>query len=119
MTKLRTLFRDCAVKASSLDDFLNRYYKPERYRGRGEAYAATLRASHQADLERDGCDVISRHDSVTGQTVAYFPKPVRRRQASTARQGERASASRVLPRRNEMKSACSLKRLRARRRENP
>lgn len=66
------IFRDYEVKAESIADFLNRYYRPERYTGRGEEYAATLLQSHQEDFKRDGYDIISHHDSVTGRTVAYF-----------------------------------------------
>jgi hypothetical protein len=66
------LFADCAVEAASVADFLDRYYKPERYRGRGPEYAATLLASHEADFARGGFDLISHHDSVTGLTVAFF-----------------------------------------------
>ena len=68
----RRLFADNAVPAKSIEDFLNRYYKPERFRGRGEEYAACLIASHQRDFDREGYDIISHHDSVTGQVVAYF-----------------------------------------------
>jgi hypothetical protein len=68
----REAWRPYQVQAASVDDFLARYYKPERYGGRGEEYATILRESHQADFERDGFDIISRHDSVTGQMVAYL-----------------------------------------------
>lgn len=66
------LFADCAVTAESVANFLDHYYKPDRYRGRGPEYAATLLASHEADFARDGFDLISHHDSVTGKTVAFF-----------------------------------------------
>lgn len=63
---------DDRVEAASVADFLDRYYRPDRYRGRGEEYAAGLLASHQQDFAKHGYDLISRHDSVTGQAVAYF-----------------------------------------------
>mgnify|MGYP001593244694 CR=1 FL=1 len=66
------LFRDCQVSADNVADFLLRFYKSERYHGRGEDYAAALLASHEADFANDGFDVISRHDSVTGKTVAFY-----------------------------------------------
>ncbi|NIV30484.1 MAG: hypothetical protein GWN58_13600, partial [Anaerolineae bacterium] len=31
-----------------------------------------LIASHQRDFDREGYDIISHHDSATGQVVAYF-----------------------------------------------
>ena len=66
------MFKDCKVKAESVADFLDRFYRPDRYRGRGEEYAAVLLASHIRDFEANGYDIISRHDSVTGQVVAFF-----------------------------------------------
>jgi len=66
------MFEECRVSATSIKDFLARYYKPDRYTGRGEEYARILEASHQADFDRDGYDIISHYDSVTGQVVAYF-----------------------------------------------
>ena len=67
-------FRKNRVKAKSVADFLDRYYKPDRYRGRGAEYAATLLKSYQEDVEQDGWTIISHHDSATGQVVAYFPE---------------------------------------------
>jgi hypothetical protein len=66
------MFRKYKVEASSVADFLSRYYKPERYTGRGPEYAAVLLADHQADFENTGFDIISNHDSVTGNCVAYY-----------------------------------------------
>ena len=69
------LFKNARVEAESVKDFLEKYYKPDRYHGRGEDYAASLLASHEVHFERYGYDVISRHDSVTGKVVAYFTAP--------------------------------------------
>lgn len=66
------MFENNRVEAESVRDFLKRYYKLGRYHGRGEECAAGLLASHEADFEQYGHDIISRHDSVTGQVVAYF-----------------------------------------------
>jgi len=70
--EFREMWREYEVQAYSLPDFMKRYYKPNRYHERGEEYAATLLAGHQEDFDRDGYDVISHWDSVTGQTVAFF-----------------------------------------------
>ena len=72
-TDFGEVFRKYAVKACSVSDFLDRYYKPDRYRGRGADYAAGLLRSYQDDAARDGWIMISCHDSVTGKIVAYFP----------------------------------------------
>lgn len=69
------MFEQNAVTASSVVDFLTRYYHADRYVERGPEYAACLLASHEADFARDGYDIISRHDSVTGRVVAYFGAP--------------------------------------------
>lgn len=66
-------FRQYAVTdVTTIEDFLTRYYKPERYTGRGEGYAASLLACYQQEFEAHGWEFISRHDSVTGRPVALF-----------------------------------------------
>lgn len=72
MSDLYKKMRDYQVEAKSVVDFLDRYYKPERYTGRGEEYAAALLASYEEEVRRDGYTLISRHDSVTGKVVSYF-----------------------------------------------
>ncbi len=66
------LFVNDQVPAASVADFLNRYYKPERYHGRGAEYAAILLAAYEEDFAREGYVIISHHDNVTGKIVAYF-----------------------------------------------
>ncbi len=66
------MFEADKVPATSVADFLDRYYKPDRYHGRGADYAATLLASYEADFARDGYVIISHHDNVTGKIVAFF-----------------------------------------------
>ena len=68
-------FANCRVDAASVEDFLDRFYLPARYRGRGADYAASVLASHQRDFLQRGYDIISRHESVTGEVVAYFAAP--------------------------------------------
>jgi hypothetical protein len=83
------------VEAASVEDFLDRYYKPERFRGRGEDYAASLLASYTADLERDGYVIVSHHDSITGRVVAFFgPKGRAPQQPETAEPTESETLSR-------------------------
>lgn len=62
------------VDATSLEDFMSRYYKPDRYTGRGEEYAVGLLASYREELNRDGIAWICYHDSVTGEHVSYVPQ---------------------------------------------
>jgi hypothetical protein len=53
---------------SSVKEFLERYYKPDRYQ---ECPDVILESKTQ-DIKRDGYCIISRHDSMTGEVVAYF-----------------------------------------------
>jgi hypothetical protein len=67
------LFRKYAVDdVTTVTEFLDKYYKRSRYTDWGEEYAAVLLAHHQADFDRDGFDIISHHDSKTGETVAFY-----------------------------------------------
>ncbi|MDX9863227.1 MAG: hypothetical protein RBT34_00325 [Anaerolineaceae bacterium] len=72
--KMKKSYRDHAVPADSVADFLARYYKTDRYHGRGKEYAAILLASYEKDFAKDGFCFISRHDSKTGQVVSFFGK---------------------------------------------
>lgn len=71
-TDSKTAFLTYRVEAESVADFLAHYYKPERYTGRGEDYAACLLASHEQDFTNEGYDFISHHDSITGRTVSFY-----------------------------------------------
>lgn len=66
------MFERYRVEASSIEDFLEKYYKRERYQARGAEYAAVVLAWHKKRFEEYGYDIISRHESVTGQVVSYF-----------------------------------------------
>ncbi len=77
MTNPKELFRKYQVCADSLDDFLDRLYKHDRYKGRdgkvwGEDYSQCIKDSCEAGLERYGYCLISRHDSRTGDVVAFY-----------------------------------------------
>ena len=76
-------FRQYQVQAASVEDFLARYYKPGRYTGRGEEYAAGLLSSYQEEFDEKGWTFISHHDSVTGRVVSYYGPP-----APVVEQGE-------------------------------
>ena len=68
------MFEDREVKCASVRDFLYRYYKPQRYIGRGQAYADYLLVAYKNQFNKYGHVFISHHDSVTGRVVAYFGK---------------------------------------------
>lgn len=72
----RIMFADCRVPADSVEDFINRYYRGDRLQGYERdcpGYVAAVMSSHQRDYERSGYCIISRHESATGQTVAWPP----------------------------------------------
>lgn len=66
------LFGNISVGAESVADFLAKYYKQERYTGRGESYAKCLLESYEREFKMLGYTHISKHDSATGSNVAYF-----------------------------------------------
>lgn len=59
---------------TTLEDFMNKYYKGSRYTGRGEEYANTLLQSYKQDLEKRDFVFISHHDSNTGKIVSFYNK---------------------------------------------
>lgn len=68
----RVPFIEHRVPAESITDFLDRYYKPDRYKGRGKEYAASLLRSYEEKYQRRGMCFISHHDTVLGVVAAYF-----------------------------------------------
>lgn len=72
MSNISDLLRKYEVTASGVSDFLARYYKPDRYTGRGDDYASMLLASYESDFRDRGVIMISHHDSVTGVIVSYY-----------------------------------------------
>lgn len=68
----KDIFAEYAVEASSLEDFLNRYYRHDRYKGRGEEYAAAVLKSNSEYLEKYGIAWIDSKSSATGATVSYI-----------------------------------------------
>jgi hypothetical protein len=59
------------VKAKSVKDYLDRYYKKSRYTGRGEEYAKSLFESYQADYDKHGYVCTSHHDNLMGEFIAW------------------------------------------------
>ena len=77
MGNTKELFRKHRVEADSLDDFLDSFYKHDRYKGRdgkiwGDDYSQCIKASCESDLGQHGYCLISRHDSRTGEVVAFY-----------------------------------------------
>lgn len=65
-------FEQYAVKASSVSNFLDTYYKKSRYTKRGEEYATSLLEYYEDNFKQDGFTFISKHDSSTGEVVSWF-----------------------------------------------
>lgn len=73
MYDTKEAFKKYAVHdVTNISEFLARYYKRDRYTGRGDEYAAILLASHQRDFDAEGWDMISHHDSNTGEVVSFY-----------------------------------------------
>lgn len=76
MTILDLFEQYVVTDCSSLSEFLDRYRRAERYKGRdgkdwGEDYSLRSYNSHQNDLLMHDITWISPYESVTGKTVAY------------------------------------------------
>ena len=61
-----------ATDVCNIEEFLNKYYRRDRYTGRGLDYASAVLQSHQESLNHFGHTLISRHDSVLGQAVWFY-----------------------------------------------
>lgn len=59
----------------TIKDLLEKYYKQERYTGRGQEYADVVLNSHTKDLAEQGYTIISRHECVLGEAVFFGKKP--------------------------------------------
>lgn len=67
------IFKDCKVDdVKTVSEFLDKYYKHDRYKGRGEEYAAVVLNSHEEDLKKYDMDWMSKHESRTGEVVAFY-----------------------------------------------
>jgi len=60
------------VEADSVEAYLDRHYKPDRFRGRGEEYAAALIASYEREYAERGYCYTSHHDAVCGQSIVWY-----------------------------------------------
>ncbi|MEB2351839.1 MAG: DNA N-6-adenine-methyltransferase [Burkholderiaceae bacterium] len=69
-------YQQYEMPAADVADFLARYYKTDRYTGRGADYAAALLKSYEERFEADGFVIISHHDSRLGEIVSYYGKPI-------------------------------------------
>lgn len=68
----QSIDRLIAIGCTDIADFLDTYYRHDRYKGRGEEYAAAVLSSAQKSVEQHGHTLISRHDSTLGQAVWYY-----------------------------------------------
>ena len=73
MVKLYDLFMsDKVTDVKTVEEFLDRYYKPDRYKGRGEEYAKTVLKHQEVNFRKDGVAWISQFGSVTGHIVSFY-----------------------------------------------
>lgn len=67
------IFKSCAVTdVKTVAEFLDKYYRKDRYTGRGEEYAKEVLRNHEAGFKELGVDWISKHESLTGAVVAFY-----------------------------------------------
>ena len=72
ISQYRGTLENIAVEADSIEDYLNRYYRPDRYRMRGDEYAAGLLRSYQKTFKKFGYVITSKHDNITGHIIAWL-----------------------------------------------
>jgi len=65
-------FKKYEVQANSIEDFLLKYGKPNRFQERGKEYMNVCIQSHKEDLLKYGFDFIDHHNSKTGEVVSYY-----------------------------------------------
>ena len=65
-------FKKYEVMADNVEDFLEKYTKYNRHRGRGLDYVKCRINSHKEELEKYGYTFITHHDSKTGEVVSYY-----------------------------------------------
>jgi len=68
-------YRQYEVEATNVEDFLKRYYKPERIASMLNGYPdyfETMQESYTQELLANGFCFITHHGSITGHTVAYY-----------------------------------------------
>lgn len=63
------------VRAKSVEEYLDKYYKQNRYKGRGEEYAKVLLNSYKSEYKERGYVCTSHHDNVTGKLIAWPKYP--------------------------------------------
>ncbi len=76
MSYYQRLFADNLVAASSLDDFMHRYRRADRFALRSEAERESIRRCHESEIRADGIAWVAGYDSNTGQLVAWIPPSV-------------------------------------------
>ena len=70
----RIPFADCRVDAPNVRAFITQHYRTDRLQGIERdipGYTETVIASHERDYAAHGYCLISRHESNTGQPVAW------------------------------------------------
>ena len=68
-------FKENAVNdVTSVEEFLKRYYKKDRYEGRGPEYAQLILANCKKEFEEQGVTYMSRFESITGEVVSFYKR---------------------------------------------
>lgn len=65
-------FKKYRVEADSIEDFLKKYTKHNKYEEPIKGYVECRIKSFYEEFKKHGFCFITHHDSVTGEIVAYF-----------------------------------------------
>jgi hypothetical protein len=73
MSNLYEIYKEYQAKdVKTIEEFLKKYGKYDRYEGRGKEYMDCCIKSHKEDLNKYGYTIISRHDGVTGKAISFY-----------------------------------------------
>ncbi|GHV89906.1 hypothetical protein AGMMS50268_04090 [Spirochaetia bacterium] len=70
---IKDLMKKYAVEADSVEEFVRRYSTHQAFADRGSDYQSASIAGNEKDVQINGYAMISYHDSITGDTVTWFP----------------------------------------------
>ena len=76
MSAYQRLFADDMVIASSVEDFAERYRRPDRYSALPESQREAILRCHRREIEVHGITWIAGYDSNTGKIVSWSPECV-------------------------------------------
>lgn len=73
MTAYQQLFKTDLVEADSLEDFMIRYRRHDRYHSLSDSQKQAIKSTHESELKSHGITWVAGYDSNTGKLVSWMP----------------------------------------------